>query len=308
MKHYSFVLTVVVLAGFQGVVMAQDQTKVLLENSRPMNDEAAAAEEETFSGRRADTAQQETKDPCAEETSSLSVPWSMFVGKAFAQEVIELRDRFAVVSQVVGDVRVQPQGHAERAAVVGDVLCEGSELFVGFDSSATVAREGQITMGIRASTQIRIAASDERRFHIKLERGEVRAQVKVTGPTRPDVRIQTPTITSSVRGTDFIVAQGDDGSAQVLVREGTVNVVHMVSGSQADISAGAKITADTSRLDDPTPLSKEDQSRFEDNPSAKSDRYSIPQLFVGSVILLLATAGWLVWRMRRKSANVRSAT
>lgn len=158
----------------------------------------------------AEPTQKATEQPrtCERTSSRTSTPSSLaqlVTLPALAQEVVEVREQKVRITSITGDVRIQPRGKAERAAIAGEVLCEGDELFAGFDSSVIVKSENNTTVSVRPNTQIRIATFAERKFDIRLEKGEVRTVVKTTGPTRPDVRIQTPTATTSVRGTEFDV-------------------------------------------------------------------------------------------------------
>lgn len=209
------------------LVSSQDQLKALLENSRPMNPAAAEAEIKTFRSNRGNTSKQ--PDKCGRTSSFQKAPsfvFQLFALPAHAQEVVEVREQKVKITSVKGDVRLQPAGQPEREATAGDVLCEGDELFAGFDSRAVVKSDNNTTITVQANTQIRIATLAERRFDIRLERGEVHTVVKTTGPTRPDVRIITPTATASVRGTEFDVRYDETTKeTNVRVLEGRVEVV-----------------------------------------------------------------------------------
>lgn len=167
-----------------------------------------------------------TCERTSSRTSSSSSFVQLLAPPALAQEVVEVREQKLHITSINGDVRIQPRGKAERAAIAGEVLCEGDELFAGFDSSVIVKSENNTTVSVRPNTQIRIATVAERRFDIRLEKGEVHTVVKTTGPTRPDVRIQTPTATASVRGTEFDVRYDENAKETTVgVLEGNVEIV-----------------------------------------------------------------------------------
>lgn len=239
------------------MVSSQDQLKALLENSRPMNPAAAEAELKTFRSNRENTSKQ--PDKCGRTSSFQKSPpfvFQLFVLPVYAQEVVEIREKKVKITSVKGDVRLQPAGQPEREATAGDVLCEGDELFAGFDSRAVVTSEKNITITVQANTQIRIATVAERRFDIRLEKGEVHAVVKTTGPTRPDVRVITPTATASVRGTEFDVRVDKNKTTEIMVAQGTVAVKQSSGKKEVLVSAGKKVVVNTKTISKPVPYAK----------------------------------------------------
>lgn len=257
------VIKILVLASMVGllwspaVVSSQDQLKALLENSRPMNPAAAEAQMKTYKSHRENRVKQ--PDKCGRISSSQKAPSFVFQLLALpvhAQEVVEVREKRARITSVKGDVRLQPAGKAEREATAGDVLCEGDELFAGFDSRAVVRSENNVTITVQANTQIRIATVAERRFDIRLEKGEVHAVVKTTGPTRPDVRIITPTATASVRGTEFDVRVDKNKTTEIMVAQGTVAVKQSNGKKEVLVSAGKKVVVNTKTISKPAPYAK----------------------------------------------------
>lgn len=194
---------------------------------------------------KAEPTQKAAEQPrtCERTSSRKSMSSSLaqlFTLPALAQEVVEVREKKLRITSVTGDVRIQPRGKAERAAIAGEALCEGDELFAGFDSSVIVESENNTTVSVRPNTQIRIATFAERRFDIRLEKGEVRTVVKTTGPTRPDVRIQTPTATASVRGTEFDVRYDEKTKETTVgVLEGNVEIVP-VNNELKPVTLGAR--------------------------------------------------------------------
>lgn len=240
------------------LVSSQDQLKALLENSRPMNPAAAEAEIKTFSQpHRENKAKQ--PDKCKRTASFQNAPsfiFQLFVLPAHAQEVVEVREQKVKITSVKGDVRLQPAGQAEREATAGDVLCEGDELFAGFDSRAVVVSDKNTSITVQSNTQIRIATIAERRFNIRLEKGEVHAVVKITGPTRPDVRIITPTATASVRGTEFDVRVNKNKVTEIMVTKGMVAVKQNNGKKEVLVGAGKKVVVNMKTITKPAPYGK----------------------------------------------------
>lgn len=277
------------------------QSRALLESTTQLNQAAAEAEENTFTGRRADTAAQ--PDNCR-PTSSLGTTHprlgSLMAATVRAQEVIEVREPKVRITSLQGDVRLQPAGLAERAATADDVLCEGDELFAGFDSSAVVTSESGITVTVRSNTQLRIATLAERNFNIRLERGAVRTTVRTTGPTRPDVRIQTPTATASVRGTDFEVRyDAVANETSVGVFEGTVTV----TPSNTELAPMVLTAHQETRISDTSALPAQPLSWVpeEDQPSTTASDRDVSVPIVLGILGLLIILG-VVIRLRRKSS------
>jgi hypothetical protein len=249
--------TIVSILWSPALVSSQDQLKALLENSGPMNPAAAEAELETFRPNRGKPFKQ--PDACGRISSLQNAPpfaIRLFVQPAYAQEVVEVREKRVRITTIKGDVRLQPAGRAEREADAGEALCEGDELFAGFDSWAIVTSENNTTIFVRANTQIRIAKSAERRFDIHLEKGEVHAVVKTTGPTRPDVRIITPTATASVRGTEFDVRVDKNKVTEITVTKGTVAVKQSNGKKEVLVGAGKKVTVNTKTISKPVLYAK----------------------------------------------------
>lgn len=268
-----------------------------------MNEEAARAEEATFVPHRRTNRVAQPENPCTKQSSSLRSSPLAFLNIANAQEVIEIRKQWVSVSRILGDVRIQNRGKAERPATVGDVLCEGDELFAGYSSEAIVVDSDKTILTVRSNTQIRIATIDERQFNIRLEAGEVRAQVKVTGPTRPDVRIQTPTATASVRGTDFTVKVDKKGTTEVSVTEGTVALVREGTQKEIAISAGETAIADAAAV---TFLSSSSNTGDFSDTSSVTTKLSRLSGNMGVGLLLIAFAAFSIWfRLRQGRRNLK---
>lgn len=210
--------------------------------------------------------------------------------------VIEYRVLTMTVKKLKGDVRVQHAGQGEQEAAKNTELKEGDEIFAGFDSEAVLETDNGDVITLKSNTQIRLAGKDEKKFNIKLEAGEVKIRIKVmTGPTRPDVRIQTPTVTTSVRGTEFVIRVAADGASDVFVSEGTVAVTQNEKNEEVLVNAGQKISGTATDLGDVLPMTTEDETLFRDQglPWAAA--------IIGGIALLVILCLLVIWRRRQKS-------
>lgn len=211
----------------------------------------------------------------------------------------EFRVMKMTIKSMNGDVRIQHRGKPETEAKSNEEITEGDEIFAGFDSHVVLVTDQGDLIILKNGTQIQIATKDQKRFEIKLEKGEIKAEIKPrTTPTRPDVRIASPTTTASVRGTTFIMRVMEAGISEVLVSDGVVLVTNNKTGKESTVSAGQKLTATADDLGDPEPLTMQDNELFTDEMAPKNNR---DLLFYGLAALgILAFLGTLIFLVKRK--------
>lgn len=219
--------------------------------------------------------------------------------KRYSTEVIEFRVMKMTIKSISGDVRIQLRGKPEMSAQNETEITEGDEIFTGFDSHVVLVTDQGDVILLKASTQIRIATKDDKRFEIKLEKGEIKSEIKITGPTRPDVRIQTPTATASVRGTVFLVQALTAETSAFLVSKGTVVVTNNATNEESTVTAGQKLVATTNSLGKPEPLTVQDNALFADNAWFTSNRLLI---LAAGVLVVLVVIGALLLK-RKKAAS-----
>ncbi|MBI4230417.1 MAG: FecR domain-containing protein [Planctomycetes bacterium] len=111
------------------------------------------------------------------------------------------------IIQVEGSVEVRlPGEEAWKPAAVDMTLPEASELSTGFASRAAFRTPEGATLLVRPLTQLKIGAAyreeDVSRLEVELKIGKIRAEAsELTGES--DLRVRTPRLTASVRGTVF---------------------------------------------------------------------------------------------------------
>lgn len=125
---------------------------------------------------------------------------------AWAQEV-----RSGTLKTVQGPVQVT-KGDAQRAAVPGGGVAEAERIVTGPQGSAVLLlRDGtQITVGPNSQVDITRFQFDSTTqtgsLTVQVILGTIRMVTGLLGKLQPEnVKVQTPSSTVSVRGTDFIV-------------------------------------------------------------------------------------------------------
>lgn len=111
------------------------------------------------------------------------------------------------IIQVEGSVEVRLPGEGDwKPAAVDMTLPASSELSTGFASRAAFRTPEGVVLLVRPLTQLKIGAAyreeDVSRLEVELKIGKVRAEAShLTGES--DLRVRTPRLTASVRGTVF---------------------------------------------------------------------------------------------------------
>lgn len=212
-------------------------------------------------------------------------------------ELTEIKGSLTIKS-IQGPVQIQPSGKAEVQAMENTQLKVGDEIFTGYDGQTVLeTKEGDLIL-LKGLTQVNVVNVEARKFDIKLYKGEIEARVKVTGPSRPDVRIETPTSTTSVRGTKFIVAVANDGTTDVLVAEGTVAVKNNTTGQEILVPAGQKITSTADSLSSKSPLTQTEINRFSSLKNTTGQDY-----LLGAIIILILGIGTFFAIRKLKKRN-----
>lgn len=161
-----------------------------------------------------------------------------------------------------GDVQIQPDGYAEHQARIGETAARGDEIFVGYNSWALLAFQDNSLLGLNSNTQIQFSKLPRALLHLNINLGSVRPVVPVQGPRRPDVRIETPTATASVRGTDFTVKVNQDKSTDVFVNKGTVSLLNNQDQKEITITAGNKGSVNGANTLGPVQMAPTDSEIF----------------------------------------------
>ena len=132
---------------------------------------------------------------------------------------------FAVeIDWIIGDVKYSHLGKEWREAEVGLSLFPGDMVKTGEGSEATLTGE-DYKIFISENTKFTVSErfqDGEKRRSFMLFLGRIKMKLGKKNITEPEVRTQTVNLT--VRGTEFEVASGYDGSSMVVISEGVVSV------------------------------------------------------------------------------------
>jgi hypothetical protein len=128
------------------------------------------------------------------------------------------------VDWVSGDVTYSRQQGAYQALDVGASLSAGDRVKTGFNSDATLLDNGS-EIHILENSEFTVSeryVGEKRKPAFLLFLGRMRFKLGKSGEEEPDIHTQTVNLT--IRGTEFEVGSGYDGSTIVLMNEGTVEV------------------------------------------------------------------------------------
>ena len=129
----------------------------------------------------------------------------------------------AIVTFVLGDVKVTNPGETARDLVAHDRIKAGSVIETGEKSIATlqINEVGSILINEKTRLLLDKILSPEKGTELELKSGSVFSRVvKKTGN---QYSVRTMTMLAAVRGTEFLTV-ADEGKWHVLVKSGTVNV------------------------------------------------------------------------------------
>ena len=136
----------------------------------------------------------------------------VMVALATAAASVAAQDqRSGTLKSVQGAVAVI-QGDVRRAAVPGGGVAEAERLTTGPESAAVLLLRDGTLITVGANTQVDIsrfqfdATAQTGSLTVKVLVGTVRLVTGLLGKLQPDnVKVQTPSSTVAVRGTDFVV-------------------------------------------------------------------------------------------------------
>jgi hypothetical protein len=131
------------------------------------------------------------------------------------------------ISSLKGRVSIQSGSEAAKPAAVKHEVKEGDYITTLADSEAVITLSTGTVMKVGADTRMKINKStvksgDGNQFSVGLTRGSLSAKVSKLKTASDSFNVYTPTSVAGVRGTDFSVAAGIDGSTRVQVAEGEV--------------------------------------------------------------------------------------
>lgn len=154
------------------------------------------------------------------------------------------------VEEASGSVRVE-RGGVMRAIGQGAAIHNGDTLITGKDGRIrfTLADVGSFTLESDTSVSIDelFDEAEDEPMALRMAAGYLWARVSRLSSSKRRLEVHTPTVIAGVRGTEFELAAGADGSAAMTVDEGSVELA--VNGDTLLVDKGsmAEVDADTGK-------------------------------------------------------------
>lgn len=156
-------------------------------------------------------------------------------------------DGIGALETRVNDVWGTPVG-AERVALSqAAAIFRNQKLETGDDSAAGVRfiDASKLTLGANANAVVDdyVFAGDASRSAVTLAKGAFRF---ISGQMpEKNMKIQTPTVTIGIRGTELKIDVYEDGSTELSTVSGAANIVSRATSEALDILAGHSVVADS---------------------------------------------------------------
>ncbi len=153
------------------------------------------------------------------------------------------------LSSVKGKVTVQSGSSSAAIAKAKQKIQEGDFIVTESGSEAVLTLDTGSVIKIAASTRMRISKNTVKNdqgqsFSVGLSSGSISSKVAKLKNSSDNFAIYTPSAVAGVRGTDFSVAAGLDGSSRVQVSEGSVDVSR--DGKTSNLKTKQRADADLS--------------------------------------------------------------
>lgn len=146
----------------------------------------------------------------------------------------------AMVTLVVGDVKVKVAGGAPVPAAVGMKLLEGQSIETGDDGFISVQLGNECIVQIRAKSAVSVTSLFKNgRNELYLEKGRLLTRVEKLGKGQQYI-VKTPTVIAAVRGTQFSVSQ-DAMKGAVALEKGVVEVTGIKTGEKIEVKEGKAV-------------------------------------------------------------------
>lgn len=174
---------------------------------------------------------------------------------AYLMHTMTIVQRLAVVDVVDGQAEVLVHGEGDPISLEEGGLVRAGDLILTGPASSVELRwmrwAGGMRIRVEPNTRFWVTRSilnkstddEESRLRIDLGKIWLRLREALTGKSKFEV--ETPTVVAAVRGTVFSVAVADDGTSQVEVLEGEVEIAgrdgaatRLTSGSCTEIAPG----------------------------------------------------------------------
>jgi hypothetical protein len=128
----------------------------------------------------------------------------------------------AVIEQITGTIEIkQPRETSFKPASAGEKIFQETVISSSFRSFAII-RVGSTTITVRPLTTLSLTEiqnlNEDETLNVNLQAGRIRVDVKPAAGTRTTTTVSTPSVTASVRGTNFEI-----DTDNLYVNEGVVS-------------------------------------------------------------------------------------
>jgi hypothetical protein len=150
----------------------------------------------------------------------------------------------AIIEQITGTIEIkQPRENSFKPASAGEKIFQETIISSGFRSFAII-KIGSTTITIRPLTTLSLTEiqnlNESETLNVNLQAGRIRVDVKPAAGTRTTTTVSTPSVTASVRGTNFEI-----DTDNLYVNEGVVSF-NGRKGQSILVSAGGSSRAEHS--------------------------------------------------------------
>lgn len=160
---------------------------------------------------------------------------------AFAEKV-------AVVSKVQGDVLLQKAEALDydQAVTMGTILENNDQIKVNDGFAVMLLLDDKSQVKLRENTEVAISLVDDLSgagYHVRLDYGQ--ALTKYSKGADFEFQLHTPTSVASIKGTEFWTISDPEEGDDVIVLEGTVDVMNNLTGMISTANAGQTVSSTT---------------------------------------------------------------
>jgi hypothetical protein len=155
-------------------------------------------------------------------------------------------DGIGAVESVANDVWGTPVGAARAVLAEAAAIFRNERLETGDDSAAAVrfVDASKLTLGANANAVVDeyVFAGEASRSTMTLAKGAFRF---ISGQMpEKNMKLQTPTVSIGIRGTELKIDVYEDGSTELSTIEGAANIVSNVTNQALEILAGHSVSCD----------------------------------------------------------------
>ena len=156
-------------------------------------------------------------------------------------------DGVGALESIENEVWGTPTGAAGRAVLVeAAAIFRNERLETGADSAAGIRfiDKSKLTLGSNSSVVVDeyVYAGDASRSTMKLAKGAFRF---ISGQMpEKNMKLQTPTVSIGIRGTELQIDVYEDGSTEMSTLEGAARVISAFTNEALDVLAGQSILSD----------------------------------------------------------------